>query len=105
MNLESHSWYLPVLAHGVATGFEYYFSEITKGRLPLDVTAYGSHQIIVRTGSSLQECRASLIFLRTISRITKAPYVYPDGGIVVAPGDVSNYLESEIESFSKFLGD
>lgn len=102
-DLIRHTGFLPVKAYGRDTGFEYYFAEVPEGSLPPEALTYGSHHIVTRTGSDFEEGRASLLFLKVVSRLAGGAYVYPDEGIIIAPDDVASYLNEQIEMYGKYI--
>jgi hypothetical protein len=102
-DLRSHTGYLPLRAFGRDTGFEFYFEAIPQDSLPEEVSRFGSHQIVTRTGGSFEEGRAALVFLRVVARLTHGAYVYPDDGLIVPPNEVQSYLDAEIAEFGKYI--
>jgi len=103
VDLRTHKGYLPVRAFGRDTGFEFYFDAISQGTLPDEALGFGSHQIVVCTGSDFEEGRAALAFLRVVARLTDAAYVYPDDGIVVLPNEVQSYLDAQIAEYGRYV--
>jgi hypothetical protein len=102
-DLRSYTGYLPVSAFGRDTGFEYYFDAVPRGMLPDDALRFGSHHIVVRTGSDFEEGRAALVFLRLAARLTDGAYVYPDDGVLVPPSEVQSYLGAQIAEYAKYI--
>jgi hypothetical protein len=102
-DLRSHAGYFPLRVHGRDTGFEFYFNAIPKGALPKEVLRFGSHHIVAKTGSDLEEGRAALVFLRLAARLTHGAYVYPDDGLIVPPDEVQSYLDEQIAEYEKYI--
>lgn len=103
VDLRSHTGYLPLNAFGRDTGFEFFFEPVPQGELPDEDLHYGSHNVVVRTGSDFEEGRAALAFLRIVARLTDAAYVYPDEGIFVPPKEVQSYLDAQIAEYGKYI--
>jgi hypothetical protein len=103
VDLSKHTGFLPVRAYSRDTGFEYYFDAVPNGTLPPDVMSFGSHHIVTQTGSSFEEGRAALMFLKIASRLSGGAYVYPDGAIVVPPEQVMTYLDEQIDQFKALI--
>ena len=103
VDTQSHTGFLPVRAFGRDTGFEYYFDAIPEGALPPEATQFGSHHIITRTGSSFEEGRAALLYLKVAARLTGGAYVYPDDAIIVGPESAQGYLNEQIEEYGKYI--
>ena len=99
VDLTSHSGYLPVRVANRETGFEYYLEPLVADDLPPDTAQFGSHSIITSTGSSFEEGRAALLFLKVAARLTGGAYAYPDGCIVIPPDQVAIYLEAQIAEY------
>ena len=104
-DLSEHTGFLPAKVFGRETGFEHYFEPVQEGALPSEVMKYGSHHVVTRTGSSFEEGRAALVYLRVLSRLTDGAYVYPDDGIVVGPETAQDYLAEQILEFGKLIND
>ena len=102
-DLATHTGFFPMRVKGRDTGFEYYFEAIPEGALPQEVRKFGSHYIVARTGSSFEEGRAALAFLKIVARLTGGAYVYPDDGIIVAPEEVQGYLGEQIAEYDKHI--
>jgi hypothetical protein len=102
-DLRSHTGFLRLRAFGRDTGFEFYFEAIEQDSLPAEVLRFGSHQIVARTGSSFEEGRAALVFLRVAARLTHGAYVYPDDDLIVPPNEVQSYLDAEIAEYGKYI--
>lgn len=103
VDLASHTGFLPIKVGERETGFEYYFAPIEEGQLPPEVTRFGTHQIVARTGGDMSEMFASMLFLRTAANLSGAAYVYPDDGIVIPPEDVDKYLSEQIDQIQKYI--
>lgn len=103
VDTQSHTGFLPVRVFGRDTGFEYYFDAIPEGALPPEVTQFGSHHIVVQTGSSFEEGRAALMYLKIAAQLTGGAYVYPDDAIVVGPESAQSYLNEQIEEYGKYI--
>jgi hypothetical protein len=102
-DLRSYTGYLPLRAFGRDTGFEFYFDAVPQGTLPDEVLRFGSHHIVVRTGSDFEEGRAALALLRVVARLTDGAYVYPDDGIFVPPNEVQSYLDAQIAEYGRYI--
>jgi hypothetical protein len=102
-DLRTHAGYLPVRVMGRDTGFEHYFEPVSPGALPDEAAEYGSHHIVTRTGSSLEEGRAALLYLKVIARLTGGAYVYPDDAIIVGPEQAQSYLDAEIIAYGDYI--
>ena len=102
-DLRTHTGYLPVRVMGRDTGFEHYFEPLSPDALPEEATQYGTHHIVTRTGSSIEEGRAALLYLKVISRLTGGAYVYPDDAIVVGPEQAQSYLDAEITAYGDYI--
>ena len=103
VDLASHTGFLPITIGERQTGFEFYFDEIANEQLPPEVTQFGTHQMVARTGSDMTEMLASMLFLRAAARLSGAAYVYPDDGMIIPPGEVESYLSDQIEQVRKFI--
>lgn len=103
VDLATHTGFLPITIGERQAGFEYYFDEIADGQLPPEVTRFGTHQMVARTGSDMAEMLAAMVFLRAAARLSGAAYVCPDDGIVIPPGEVETYLSNQIELVRKFI--
>ena len=99
VDLGTHAGYLPVRVSGRETGFEYYFEAIDAEALPPGAAELGTHNIITNTGSSFEEGRAALIFLKIAARLTEGTYLYPDDGIIIPPDQVGTYLDAQIWAY------
>ena len=102
-DLASHTGFLPVKIGEQDTGFEYYFDAISAEQLPEEATRFGSHQMIARTGGDFLEMLASLLFFRTVAKLSGAAYVYPDDGIIVPPTEVEAYLTEQIALVGEYI--
>lgn len=102
-DLKTHSGFLPFRVHGRDTGFEYYFDIVPQGALPADATSFGTHHLIARTGSSFEEGRAALLFLKVAARLTGGAYIYPDDAVIVPPEQVASYLSDQIGQYDSLI--
>lgn len=102
-DLAQHTGYLPALVNGQETGFEHYFEPVPEGALPPEAMAFGSHHVVTRTGGDFEEGRASLVYLRVLSRLTSGAYIYPDDAIIIGPETAQDYLSEQIAEVSKYI--
>ena len=102
-DLTTHTGFLPMRVEGREIGFEYYYEAIPDGALPSEVTRFGSHHIVARTGASFEEGRAALTFLKVAARLTGGAYVYPDDETIVPPDEVQTYLSEQIAEYGKHI--
>jgi hypothetical protein len=95
VDLQTFSGYLPLVAYGQRTGFEFYFAPLEDGDVPEAAKAYGSSAVTVSAGASLQELRASFLFLKVVARLAGGALVIDDSQ-VVAPEAVAAFLDEQI---------
>jgi hypothetical protein len=102
-DLVTHAGFLPVRVGELETGFEYYFRNTSDDDLPEEAQKFGTHQMIARTGSRMDEMLASMMFFRAAAKINNAAYVYVDDGVVVAPTEVDSYLGEQISAIRSYM--